>query len=358
MGKSMTCVALLAALVACGGQVADHAVVQDALPSVPAGVTQPPSTRPLPTGPEQVASDVGVPSALVVLGDSIVFTTSATKLGSELVQAGALFVASAKTARAGAPPLMLHVDPQGASFDTLALDGDRAVVATSDARLLSIPLAGGSVSILATLPASARTIATSGAHVFAAAADGSIVRVPRTGGEPEAIGTVAGAVRGLVVDAASVYAAVTTTETRGAIRRIDLETRETIDVADDIAAPCAMAREGDRLFWTSESGVLATTTHGNAPVTVASGSFAACALATDGASLFFATTPASAAAPGEGERARAGQPGLGLMRAPTAGGIATPIAGAAAALAQPGAVATDATHLYWLTASGVLRMTK
>lgn len=358
MGKSMTCVALLAALVACGGQVADEALVQDALPTVPPGSNgQGVPARPLPGGPEQVASDVGVPSALVVSGESIVFTTTATKLGGELVQAGALFVASARTARAGAPPLMLHVDPQGASFDALALDGDRAVVATSDARLLSIPLAGGSVSILATLPASARALATSGAHVFAASADGSIVRVARTGGEPEAVGTVSGTVRGLVADDASVFAAVTTTETRGAIRRIDLETQEASDVADDVAAPCAIAREGDRLFWTSESGVLATTTKGSAPVTVASGPFAACALATDGASLFFATTPASAAA-AEGERTRAGQPGLGLMRAPTSGGVATPIAGAAAALAQAGAVATDATHLYWLTASGVLRMTK
>jgi hypothetical protein len=151
---------------------------------------------------------------------------------------------------------------------------------------------------------------------------------------------------------------VTTTETRGAIRRVDLETHAASDIADDVAAPCAMAREGDRLFWTSESGVLATTTSGTAPVTVASGSFAACAVATDGASLFFATTPASAGATGEGDRTRAGQPGLGLMRAPTSGGIATPIAGATAALAQPGAVATDATHLYWLTATGVLRMTK
>jgi hypothetical protein len=46
------------------------------------------------------------------------------------------------------------------------------------------------------------------------------------------------------------------------------------------------------------------------------------------------------------------------MRAPTSGGVPTLVAGAQAALAQPGAVATDAGHLYWLTSTGVLRLRK
>ncbi len=349
LGKSVR-VALLA-LAACGGQV-DEGTSRDAAPTVPPGMIDPPASRTNAGGPEQVASDVGVPSAIAVTTDAVVFTTSATRLGGELVQAGALFVADKRTG----PALMLHVDPQGASFDALTVSGDRAFVATSDGRLLAVPVAGGSVSEVATLPAPAEVVTATAEHVYAAAADGAIVRVARTGGEVEALGTVSGSVRGIVADGSAVFAAVTKAEGRGAIEKIDLASHEVSSLADDVPAPCAMAREGERLFWTSTGGVLALTTTGGAPKAIAEG-FAACAIATDGASLFFATR-AAAAEPTEAPRTRGGQAGLGLMRAPTSGGVATPIAGATSALVQPGAVATDAAHLYWLTESGVLRVRK
>ena len=50
--------------------------------------------------------------------------------------------------------------------------------------------------------------------------------------------------------------------------------------------------------------------------------------------------------------------GLGLMRAPIAGGEPVAVAQASRALTQPGAVAVDATHVYWLTDTAVLRLHK
>lgn len=344
-------VALVSALVACGGQV-DEGTSPDALPGLPPGMaetTAPPSSPR--SGPEQVAADVGVPSAIATTTDAVVFTTSATKIAGELVQAGALFVADKRLT--GVAPLMIHVDRQGASFDALTVEGDRAFVATSDGRLLSAPLAGGAVTEVAHLDAPAAALAATRAHVFAASADGAIVRVARDGGNAEALGTFAGPVQSLVVGDGAVFAAVTTSDTRGAIRAIDLATRAVSDLAADVPAPCAMAREGERLFWTSTGGVMGLATTGGAPISIAAGSFEACAIATDGASLFFATRAEGVAA-----RDRGASVGLGLMRAPASGGVPTPVVGAAAALAQPGAVATDASYLYWLTGSGVLRMRK
>jgi hypothetical protein len=46
------------------------------------------------------------------------------------------------------------------------------------------------------------------------------------------------------------------------------------------------------------------------------------------------------------------------MRAPIGGGEPVAIAQASRALAQPGAVAVDASHVYWLTESAVLRLKK
>ena len=59
-----------------------------------------------------------------------------------------------------------------------------------------------------------------------------------------------------------------------------------------------------------------------------------------------------------GTAGTAGAAGLGLMRAPIAGGSPVTIAGASGALAQPGSVAVDESHLYWLTGKAVLRLRK
>jgi hypothetical protein len=92
--------------------------------------------------------------------------------------------------------------------------------------------------------------------------------------------------------------------------------------------------------------------------TVASGSFTACAIAADKDSLFFATTVPNALPVKSGDATSAPSSGLGLMRAPIAGGEPVAVAQASRALAQPGAVAVDASHVYWLTESAVLRLRK
>jgi hypothetical protein len=107
---------------------------------------------------------------------------------------------------------------------------------------------------------------------------------------------------------------------------------------------------------TAGSSGRASRLDGGEVATVASGAFSACAIAADHDSLYFATTIPNAlpVKAGGGDSS----PGLGLMRAPIAGGEPVAIAEASRALAQPGAVAVDATHVYWLTESAVLRLKK
>jgi hypothetical protein len=104
--------------------------------------------------------------------------------------------------------------------------------------------------------------------------------------------------------------------------------------------------------------VLRLSLDGGEVTTVASGAFSACAIAADSQSLYFATTVPNALPVKSGDTAGAPTSGLGLMRAPIAGGEPVAIAEAARALAQPGAVAVDQTHVYWLTQSAVLRLRK
>jgi hypothetical protein len=105
-----------------------------------------------------------------------------------------------------------------------------------------------------------------------------------------------------------------------------------------------MVRDGDRLYFSAASAVHRLALAGGPPTTVTAGSFAACAIAADKDDLFFATSE--------------GAGGRGLMRAPAAGGESTPVAAAKRALATPGAVALDATHVYFLDATSVLRTAK
>ena len=97
---------------------------------------------------------------------------------------------------------------------------------------------------------------------------------------------------------------------------------------------------------------------GGEVTTVASGAFSACAIAADGDNLYFATTLPNALPVKSGDGAGTSTSGLGLMRAPIGGGEPVAIAEAARALAQPGAVAVDDTHVYWLTQAAVLRLRK
>lgn len=355
---------LLAFLAACGGSV-DTTTTSDpaTLPQRPAeqGTYVPPAA----SGPEHVADGLGAPSAIAMTSDSVLFTTRSTMLGGELVAAGGLFAASKQ---AGAPQ-MLAVDHQGATYEALVTDGTTAFIATSDARILGVAAVGGVPKVLATLQANAVAITTNGDYVYVATDAGALARVSKTGGPVETLATITGAVRGLQADDAAVYVATGAgEETAAGIVRVALDGKVTTLASS--AEPCAMIRDGRSLYWTN---VAAATTSAQgkgeilrlaldgaaAAATVASGSFSACAIAADHDSLYFATTLPNAlpvkANGGSGSKAMSG---LGLMRAPIAGGEPVAIAQASRALAQPGAVAVDATHLYWLTETAVLRLHK
>jgi hypothetical protein len=369
MGKRIGFGGLLVILSACGGSV-------DRTPATTDPVVTPPRDGDqglyLPTksgGPDHVADGIGTPSAIAMTADRVVFTTHDTMVGGERVAAGALFVADKRVG----PALLLGIDHQGASFDALTTDGTTAFVATSDARLLGAPVAGGATTTLAALTAPAVALATSGKHVYFATNAGALARVAKSGGSPEPLGTIAGSIRGLEADDVAVY--VATGAASGAagpaagIVRVPLDGSATTMLASG-NEPCAMIRNGRSLFWTSlapmtdattkldKGEVLRLSLDGGPVATVASGAFAACAIAADQDSLYFATTVPSALPTRSGGSSAAPSSGLGLMRAPIAGGEPVAIAEASKALAQPGAVAVDASHVYWLTESAVLRLAK
>lgn len=367
MGKRIVFVGLLAAVVACGGgvDVADSTPsdARSASPTNPEqGLYQPVRA----SQPDPMADDVGSPGALAITRDQVVFTTHRTRVLGELVEAGGLFVVDK---RAGAAKL-IGLDRQGASYDALAVDGTTAFVATSDARLLSVPVAGGSTVTLAKLDAPAVSLVAYAGYVYFATSAGTLARVARAGGAVEPLATVKGDVRGLDVDDGSVYLATGAAEgASAAIVRVALEGRSASVLAAG-SEPCAMVRDGRRLFWTSlvaAAGQRAATVatgevrrvslDGGEVATVASGAFSACAIAADRDNLYFATTVPSARPVKAGGSTTASR-GLGLMRAPISGGEPVAIAQASQTLAQPGAIAVDETYLYWLTESSVLRLKK
>jgi hypothetical protein len=366
MGKRVCFGGLLIVLAACGGQVGTEPVATDDGLPAPQREGDQGLYQPTATGPEHVADGVGSPSAIAMTADRVVFTTRTTSIGGELVAAGGLFVADKRVG----PALLIAADRQGASFDALATDGTTAFVATSDGRLLGTPVAGGKTETVGTLRAPAITLTTSGNYVYFATAAGAVARIAKTGGASEPLATITGAVRGLEADDAAVYVATgAAEETPAGIVRVPLD-GSAVKVLTAGGEPCAMIRDGRRLFWTSLSASATDTTKlgkgevlrlsldGGEVTTVASGAFSACAIAADSQSLYFATTVPNALPVKSGDTAGAPTSGLGLMRAPIAGGEPVAIAEAARALAQPGAVAVDQTHVYWLTQSAVLRLRK
>jgi hypothetical protein len=367
MGKRVCFGGLLIVVAACGGQVGtDPGATRDVQPA-PQPEGQPglyqPSTQ---GGPEHIADGVGAPSAIVMTPDRVVFTTHTTELAGELVAAGGLFVADKRVG----PALLIAADTQGASFDALATDGTMAFVATSDGRILGTPVSGGTTKTVGTLDAPAVTLATSGDYVYFATNTGAVARVAKVGGAIEPLATITGAIRGLQADEVAVYVATGAAEELPAgIVRVPLD-GSAVKVLTSGGEPCAMIRDGRRLFWTSitlsavdatklgKGEVLRLSLDGGEVSTVASGAFSACAIAADRDSLYFATTVPNALPVKSGGAMGTPTSGLGLMRAPIAGGQPVAIAEASRALAQPGAVAVDETHVYWLTPSAVLRLHK
>ncbi len=287
---------------------------------------------------ERVADDIGVPGAIALASDRVLFTTTKTKLHGELRDTGGLFVVHKRLG----PALLVALDEKGARYDALAVDATHAYVATSDARLLRVPLAGGAESPIAELAAPALAIATAGNRVYFATSDGVVERVPADGvGAIEPIATVAGRPRAISVDdQGAVYVATSVSDGEGgSIVKVAPEGGEPTVLTTSPASPCAMTRDGHELFFTAESAVHRLPVEGGQPATVTAGASSACAIATDGADLWFAG-------------------GTGLMRAPAAGGQPIALPAAAKALATPGAVAVDASHVYWLEGTAVLRLAK
>ncbi len=365
MGKRIVFGGLLAFLAACGGSVEDPAPVTTPLPTFnpppgEQGIYQPPTTK----GPDHVADGLGSPSALAMTKDHVLFTTRSATAGGEHIAAGALYVAD----KQAGPTYMIALDRRGASFDALTVDDANAFVATSDARIVSVPVMGGALKTVVQLEAPVVALAVSGEYLYFATNAGAVGRLAKKDGNVASLATIPGTISGLQADDAGVYVATGASEEIAAgIQRVAFDGTVTALAAG--AEPCAMIRDGKNLYWTSlvtsadpkvaaKGEVRRISLQGGAPATVASGSFSACAIAADATSLYFATSFPDAQPVKAGGAGAAPAAGLGLMRAPIAGGEPVAVAQATRALTQPGAVAVDDTHVYWLTETAVLRLPK
>lgn len=302
-------------------------------------VSSQPTTTETAADPDVVAADVGTPSAIAMTDDRVYFTTRNTLQNGVMNDAGALF---AVFKRPGSKPLILSTDVKSAHYEALAIDRTHAYVATSDARLFRIPLEGGAEEDIADLSAPAVSITVDATHVVFATSAGVVERVLKDGtGAIEPIATVAGRPRAVTVDdEGSVYVATSVTEGEGgSIVKIS-GAGEPAVLTTSASSPCAMVRDGDRLYFSASSAVHRLSLSGGPPATVTAGAFAACAIAADKDDLFFATGS------------------VGLRRAPATGGESKPVAAAKRTLLTPGAVAVDASHVYWLDSTSVLRVTR
>jgi hypothetical protein len=333
----------LTSLLACGGRV-DLPLEEGSLPAPEHELTGddglfiPPQIP----GVDRIAEGLGAPSAIGLSPRDIVFTTRATMVSGELVEAGGLYVRD----KLVGVPLLISLDGRGAAYESLAVDSDEAFVGTSDGRVIVMPLRGGTSRTIVEAESPLAAVTVSGMSVYYATTKGNVFRAPRVGGKSVPIGTVSTAVRGIEVDGEAVYVATT-----DAIVRFE---KNDGHVVEGVAAgaPCAMVRAGRKLFWTSQPSTQPVSGASGAVLRLALdegdvqavvvGAYGACAIVSDASSVYFATTRVDA----------------GLMRAPILGGTPEKVAGSLTALTKPGAVAVDATHVYWLTTTSVLRSKK
>ncbi len=324
---------LVALVAACGGR-ADAPLDET---TVPAPEREPTGDEGLfipPTipGVDRIADGLGTPSAIALSENDIAFTTRATMVGGELVAAGGLYVKNKKVG----VPLLLLLDGRGAAYESVVVDGGEAFIGTSDGRVLTLPLRGGQETAIVEAESPVSALTVTGTFVYYATNQNEVLRVLRTGGKSEPIGKVSSPVRGIEVDDEKVYVATT-----DAIVRFTKTEGHVVEGAS--GSPCAMIRDGRKLFWTNQAtdrpSVLRLALDvGDVQAVVAGGS-PACAIASDAASVVFATDS-------------------GLMRVPTSGGRPEKVSGSMNALTKPGAVAVDGTHVYWLTHDAVLRSKK
>lgn len=354
--RTTTTLLLLSLLAAaCGGRVDEATPWQEgtAPPARPAPAEDRPAPPRAPS--ETMAEGVGTPSALALSSEAAYFVTRSAKIGGELVETGALFVAF----KAGGGAHLLAADKRGATYDAVAVSSGQVVVGASDGRVLRLPARGGAVTEIAAAATAIVAVAASGDDVYYATVGGEIGHVGADGAATT-LATIADGARALAATEDGVLVAG-----GGASAEITRVGRDgtTRPLARAGGDACGLVRAADKAVWTAvpaeatARGAARSIPLGGGDVsTVAEGDFAACALAADTESVFFVTS-----APSDAKLVRsaaAGAPGLALMRAPIAGGAPTRVDAAAAPLSRHGALAVDARHVYWLDREGLRRTAK
>jgi hypothetical protein len=332
-----TTLALIACSAAgCGGQTSDEsgsAVV----------ATVEPKANPVPVLLASVPEEA---TSIALSGTRVFFTAKRSQLGGVMTDNGSIY----SIWKSGGEADLLAFDKYGAAWTNLIVVDRQLIWNTSDGRLLAMSDQGGAVRTIAEkLGSISGFVADSAGAYIAASPTGSpagLYRVDLRTGAKRLLAEQ-NAVSALAQSGDSVYIA---SKSAGVIAVVDKASGAKQSVASGQTGVCGLSVIGADVIWTSsgdltaKSGGSVRRARGGSIDVIAAQQLAPCALANDGESLFWA--PAQNA-PADAK----------LMRASLRGDAVTAM-GAMTVLQDLGSVAVDERHVFWLTREGVYHARK
>jgi hypothetical protein len=214
--------------------------------------------------------------------------------------------------------------------------------------VMTVPIGGGSPTVLASGLDAPTGIAMTATHVYWASSsmNGAVMRVPLAGGTPTAIATGLAMPAGIAVDAANVY---WTNSEGGTVMKAPLDGGAITVLASNQSGPHGIVVDAANVYWNNQYGTVASAMMkvpigGGVPVTLAT-AIADAGIALGGADVYWATY--SGGPMGSG--------GSLVQRAPIGGGTTSTV-GAVGGLGglgpQTAGIAVDATSVYWAHDAG------
>jgi hypothetical protein len=333
-----TTLALFACFAAgCGGQAVEESGQAAAVVPVEPKANSVPKL--LAAVPEEATS-------IALSGTRVFFTAKRSQLGGVMTDNGSIY----SIWKSGGEADLLAFDKYGAAWTNLVVVDRQLIWNTSDGRLLAMAEQGGAVRMIADKLGPIGGFVADGAAAYVAAAPtgspAGLYRVDLRTGAKRLLAEQ-NATSALAQSGDSVYVA---SKLAGVIAVVDKASGAMQTVASGQTSICGLSVVGGDLIWTT-SGDLTTKTGGSVRRSragsidvIAAQQLAPCALATDGESLFWA--PAQNA-PADAK----------LMRASLRGDAVTAM-GAMTVLQDLGSVAVDERHVFWITREGVYHARK
>ena len=223
--------------------------------------------------------------------------------------------------------------------------GQIAVDATSvywttvgSGNVMKVSLNGGTPVVLASGQNQPFPIAVDATSVYWTTVDGNVMKVSLNGGTPVVLASGQAEPSSIAVDATSVY--WTTSANIGTVMSVPLGGGAPTTLATHQAGPFCIALDATNVYWTNDAvsggGVMSVALAGGAPVELASGQLSPSALVLDSANIYWikdtvAESPASQI----------------LMKLPLSGGTPTQFTSLGANYVLGSVLAIDATNIYY-----------